>query len=141
MKKLIFVLLLFLTIGFLTAMLYINSGQENQWNDSTPLSDFVIGKWKGQITINNGTQTYIAKYWLKFINKNKLKFCGEYANNYSCSEHSYFQIRDDIFRLENERANNEWKITRDGKNLIVCTSTKPIDKDSCIPFTRDDSWW
>src|SRR3972149_8049743 len=141
MKKFAYVLLLIL-MCVLFFILYNSRTQKKDWSENIPLSEFMIGKWKGEITIDNGSMIYLAKFQLKFKNKNKLEYCSEYLDNYSCSKHTYHLVRDNIFELENDRGNQEWKISRDGDNLLICMSTNPIDKDNCnIIFTRDDSFW
>lgn len=139
MKKYIILLLLIL-MGTSLYLIYKNT-QKKDRGENVPLSEFMLGKWKGEITVNNGTMIYVTKYQLEFVNESKFELCNEYLNNYGCGEYTYQAISDNMFEVESKRTSGKWKISRDGNNLLVCMNTNSIDKDICIPFSRDDSWW
>jgi hypothetical protein len=138
MKKSVYILL-FILVGALFFMLYRHGTQKKIWSENTPLSEFMIGKWKGETTIDDGSKIYLAKFQVNFINQNRLEYCSEYPGDYSCSRYTYKLIGDNIFDLESDRSFKRWKISRDGDQLLVCMSTDPMKY--CVDFTRDNSFW
>jgi len=133
MKKSIYILL-FILVGALFFMLYRHGTQKKIWSENTPLSEFMIGKWKSSKSMSDIDGSFLQEYHLEFLNQNKLKLCIK-TRELFCDDYTYQLISDSTFSIESDRdKRGQWNISRRGDDLWIC-----IKYSDCLLFTRDDS--
>jgi hypothetical protein len=109
----------------------------NNYNENTPITTFILGKWRFSHQINDLTGTYQEEYFVKFGNRGKLMFCHKTPYDTSCGKFVYAHITNNQVSLENKRAlNGKWQLERQGDNLEICFLN---DIGECYVFTRDIS--
>jgi hypothetical protein len=145
MKKIAYVVLLIL-MGMLVFLVLNNLPQKKYWDENTPLPEFMIGRWKGDLPMYYGDGAIVIKYQLKSTKQNRFKICHVEPADSSCEEYTYQLISDNVFKLVSDDVIRggiiqEWRISRNGDNLVICMNPNPLENTYCITFIRDDSIW
>lgn len=120
--------------------LFLLSGCANNvpktYDDTIPITEFMLGKWRATQQVSNLYESYQEKDFVKFGRNGSLKYCNKNPLEPFCANFSYSQIKDDLFQVKNQRlSDGNWWINRNGEKLTVCI----WNKENCLEFIRDTS--
>jgi hypothetical protein len=108
--------------GLILKYIYPSINRENN-----TLSQFMIGRWIAEFPEANGNGIYTNRYQLEFIGSNRLildrSISGVEENNI---DFYYTFTAEDQIKL-NARAIDEWKIYRDGDDLMVISTNGLVE--------------
>jgi len=113
-----------------------NNDHFTNFDQNTPISEFMRGKWRAERQNSDIYGSYQEEFFVKFINARTLKFCSKEPVEQFCDNFRYTSIMDNLFLVENERTKGGyWTISRNNGNLQICI----WEENNCVIFIRDTS--
>ncbi len=110
--------------------------KENKYDENTPITTFMLGKWRATRQTSDIYGSYQEDNFVKFMKNGKMMYCHREPIEPFCTDFSYRYLGEGLLAIENNRiTEGEWVISRKGDDLQICI----WNSINCFNFLRDNS--